>query len=429
MAGCEAAEVDEDAKRLAQIEQDELDEVALFEAVAAETEQRRSDFEQFGIVPPPPAELVAMIPADELVFEGYGEEATQQDLEEEAARDAADQAAIEAALAAGEETPSDETPSSPENDFGVFKNSAGEVWRWVPTDVEATRARLRSLDESFETEDVSASHFVPAEEAEYAQDKLRDIIGGDQRELRSADNSYSMTSYPYRAIGALVDSAVPSWLGPDVDCTAHKIGPRHLLTSAHCINSGNMGPNAGWKPRKWWPGADGIDRRLNGGDPSPNGTKGIIWAWVHSGWLDHGTTRDDYAVLILSDTAATCGLGWLGYNVDYSLAATGHHLWGFPGETLNCAASPLSNDNCDGSMYGDNRNIIRTTTRWAFYRIDTQGGQSGSGVYEINGSNRKIHAIHRGPFGSVENRGVKIRSNVFSGIHSAKSAWPSAVCP
>ena len=61
----------------------------------------------------------------------------------------------------------------------------------------------------------------------------------------------------------------------------------------------------------------------------------------------------------------------------------------------------------------------------AYYKHDTQGGHSGSPIYQYNGGNRRIVAVHRGAYSSIENRGVKITNSVFGNISAVKAAWPS----
>src|SRR5690606_28092826 len=122
--------------------------------------------------------------------------------------------------------------------------------------------------------------------------------------------------------------------------------------------------------------------------------KGVIFAWVHSAWLNSSDDTRDVAVLRLNDTQANCNLGGFGYEVDNSLAGTSHWHFGFPQWGNTCENSDWTSNSCRNSMWGEERNIIRTTTNFAYYVHATQGGHSGGPVYQIKNGSRWIHAVH-----------------------------------
>ncbi|MFK7888601.1 MAG: serine protease [Gammaproteobacteria bacterium] len=378
----------------------------------AEAQIRREAYEKFGIVPPVPASLSRNPQDPDFRFAGYAREATDAEAEE--------------ALIHGRGADSIEGEDFREDtDVGVFVNEAGEMWRWKPRNrravIEQAREKL-GLDATAQASEAWSGKGAPRH-IEGDQENERAILGTDSRNIRSADAGHSMTSYPLRAIGALAPNGRDG-NSPNARCTATKFGPRHLLTAAHCVHGGGSG--GGWSYKDWWGGQDGMNFYANGGDPSPNGVRDIQWYWVPSGWLDSGQNNRDYAVLILYDTPSTVGLGWLGTKVDYTLAGTSHWNFGFPIWGNTCANSNWSGNSCRNSMWGMSRNIARTTLSFAYYSHDTQDGHSGSPIYQYNGGNRKIVAVHKGAFSGLENRGVKINRQVFDNIQAVKAAWPSA---
>ncbi len=417
-----------------EIAEQEIQELTLERITLEQVAKRRAKYEAWGKVPETPPELTQIIPHEDLQFGGYANAANNHEIEE-------------AALKRSDERPDEEreesdTSTNP-NDFGIFVNSSGEIWHWRPKNPDATRKQLEgsNLDiiakqSSPPSERAAASDHEERWEADdefktdlgFDTSVLFSVFGTDTREIRSKAVGHSLTSYPLHTIGALNPDGTAS-TNPNSGCTATKIGPRHLLTAGHCVNVGDQGSNAGWIWRDWWPGQDGVDNYENGGDSSPNGIKNIKWYWVHSNWLNDGTKSKDYAVLILYDNSSSCNFGWLGYQVDNSLAATSHWNFGFPSWQYQCSASPVTSNWCWQSMYGSKRNIVRTTSSYAYYYHDTQGGHSGGPVYQVKNGDRYIHAIHRGHYSSVENYGVKIKSAVFDNIFAVKQAWPSTVCP
>jgi V8-like Glu-specific endopeptidase len=57
----------------------------------------------------------------------------------------------------------------------------------------------------------------------------------------------------------------------------------------------------------------------------------------------------------------------------------------------------------------------------AYYMHDTQGGHSGSPIYQYNGGNRQVVAVHKGAYTPLENRGVKVTLSVFNNFTATTS--------
>jgi hypothetical protein len=79
--------------------------------------------------------------------------------------------------------------------------------------------------------------------------------------LVSGYNGNNLKAYPWRAQGCLSESMSSE----GCFCSGTKISARLVLTAGHCLTSENF------VARYWLSGADGIDKRLNGGDDTPNG--------------------------------------------------------------------------------------------------------------------------------------------------------------
>ncbi len=311
---------------------------------------------------------------------------------------------------------------------GVYINNAGETWGYRPSNIVERLRTLRARRGDPSVRSAKASATVPGDETTTggAAAQAGGVLGSDNRQLRSALSGHNMTSYPWRAFGLLVRNGDSTDNAPDVQCSATKIGERYLLTAAHCVFEAGGGVDSLFKV-DWWPGADGLNKTVNNGDPSPNGKKNVLWYYFSKKFVDNGWASRDYAVLVLYDNASSCSLGSLGYRVDNSLVLQPTWNFGYPGESRDCDASP-DDGKCRGSLWGSSGHITRTEVPYIFYNHDTQKGQSGSAVYDFNGGNRQIvgHAVST--YTAVENRGAKLRDRVFDLIDSARDDHPSAVC-
>lgn len=406
-----AAVLDEEAKRYA-------DDMAFFAA-------RRAAYERTGAIPTVPPSLSSNPSDPEYVFLRYVHVAT-------AAETASYRARLETASLT---TPTTEERADFETTFeqdvasgivGVYVNDGGEMWGYKPRDIVNRLRAQRAARGNPDLRDVRASSVVPDSSGGTVTQGVG-MIGADSRVSRSSQSGQVMTSYPWRAFGALVENGADTAQLPDVSCSATKIGERYLLTAAHC--SFEAGGGEGSLHRTdWWPGADGLAKKIAGGDPSPNGKKNIQWYFYSKKYVDRGWQSRDYAVLVLYDNTSSCSLGSLGYRVDNSLAGQPTWNFGYPGENRACAASPAGDGKCSGSLWGTDSYITRTEVPYIFYKHDTDHGQSGSAVYDYNGGNRQIVGHAMSTYSSIENRGIKLRNRVFDLIDSARDDHPSAVC-
>ncbi len=235
--------------------------------------------------------------------------------------------------------------------------------------------------------------------------------------------SFFLRTFPNRVIGALSGNGDTSMGG----CTGAKVGPRHVLTAAHCVmNSNGSITTSGW---------------FNPGQTATNATNGSIrWQGVYL--RDWRVSRDyDYALLYLSDTADVASTGYMG--MAYWNSASGYDgrsatLRGYPCgpsrgcgsiSSQRCAASPRSDKRCDGWMYTHTRTMDESTMSGNQLRIDNDGssGQSGSPIYgSVNGQNGWIFGVYWGSNSNDDNRGVRVRSSLANDICNWIAQYPSS---
>jgi CARDB len=170
-----------------------------------------------------------------------------------------------------------------------------------------------------------------------------------------------------------------------------------VLTAGHCIF--DFG-GAGWADEVWvYPAWDGI------GDLIPAPTIADHYGWGHStilgswtGWTVNGDLNYDIGVVAL-DRAVGALTGWFGWHwggdCSYWFAQTVHNL-SYPAE--GCGSPGLHNGRDMTYWFGNfdscpDFNRIRLNTSPGCYTA-IWGGQSGSGVYRIEGADsRYVHGI------------------------------------
>ncbi len=206
----------------------------------------------------------------------------------------------------------------------------------------------------------------------------------DSRILRT-----QTTLWPWRTISQ--SASDPN--GEQSRCTLTLIGPRHMVTAAHCVVEFGT---SNWKTRKLTPGRNGTG---SGSEPygttrmTPNPPPGTeAWYFVPDPWMNPSTTNKwqwDIAVVVVIDRIGE-KTGWMGYGAwPASDLNTRTHLnrgypscnTDYPERPANCQIARLYGDtkSCKiGEYYNQGSN---GWNRSISVSCDLSRGHSGSAIY------------------------------------------------
>jgi len=221
------------------------------------------------------------------------------------------------------------------------------------------------------------------------------------------------TSDPWRSIVKLYFSHP---FGPGGMCSGAMLDLFHVLTAGHCVY---LHDEAGW-PYDAWATSVQVIPAMDGG-AGPYGIARVTSMRTYTPWIVAADWRHDWAVLTL-DSCIGAQTGWM----DRTWAAPSSSIYT---GTLSTAGYPGDLDN--------GLNMYRTTAsgraadeylHW-FY-LDAAGGQSGSPVWEFDGTNRRIVSIVTySDDGTGSNVGTRINQDKFNRINEWLNAdAPAAPC-
>jgi V8-like Glu-specific endopeptidase len=226
---------------------------------------------------------------------------------------------------------------------------------------------------------------------DFADDEV--VIDATQEELlvnndddRSRVTQAQATSYPWRAVAAirLTSSITTS------SCSAFKVGPRHLLSAAHCFYEAHSSGMASLKVAltsfrlvygQYGSGNAASNMPVNGHKVT------IEQLYVPPGYISSNATNasDDWALIRVADSESLPG--WFRTKAFTNAEIPGlpePRAAGFPLPTQTCAASPLTNGQCGGYQYhaplAENGGI-GVSASFLDTQADWTRGQSGGPVF------------------------------------------------
>jgi V8-like Glu-specific endopeptidase len=231
-----------------------------------------------------------------------------------------------------------------------------------------------------------------------AEGESRDVVGQDNRVQVS-----NTTTYPYTTIGYL---QMENKKGEVWSCTAALVGPKTVLTAAHCLY--NHQEEGGWRDKfVFWPAVSGENNVPYGGFDYD--TAYVFQAFItdYDGTYD-AVWRYDIGLLTFKDPIGD-SLGWLGYT-------TGENTGDFQGNLVG-----YHDDKPAFTMWRSTCNVLAENVSQVdfVHDCDFASGANGAPIYyyDQQTKDRVVVGVNIGPSGNA-NWALKLYGPIYEWINT-----------